>query len=120
MKADLKIQELHKRNLKYLGKLAFISDGLIIIKKMFVSIASKSGRADKEVVQDCSELDHKITRLKKNMIKHDSNLLSFLCTGKLIPEDKLKENERSIKELSEVNNKYIQLRTRIARMLKRK
>lgn len=118
MKLELKIQEIHKENLKSIGRLAFIEDGLTVMKRMIAHLSGIRPGADKEVIRDCSEIDHKIGRLKKTMIQQDCHLLSFLCTGKLVPDEKLSESKQSIEQVRLLNSQYRKLRSKIASLLK--
>lgn len=119
MKLELKIEQIHRENLKNISRLAFLSDGINVIKRMIAKLAAQKPGADKELAKDCSEIDKRIRTLKRSMINEDCHLLSFLCTGKLVPDNKLNESTESIKEVSELTRRYRMLRRKIAGMLKK-
>lgn len=120
MKLELKIEQIHKANLKSLGKLAFISDGIMVLKRLITNLTHVNPDADLSVVKDCSELDRKIVTLKKKMIRQDCNILSYLCTGKLVNDDRLNETKQSIQEVDQLNSRYMQLRKKLSTLLKKK
>jgi hypothetical protein len=116
MKLELKVAELHEQNLKNLSLLAFFSDELKMIKNILSSYKSKQ-KIDEEH-KHCTELDSKISKLKKQMVKQDSKLLTFLSKGYLIPEEKLKEGLCSSEEVNKVSRQFQTLKARLSYVIR--
>jgi hypothetical protein len=116
MKLELKVAELHEQNLKNLSLLSFFSDELKMIKNLLASYKTKEKIMEEK--KNCSELDTQIARLKKQMVKQDSKLLTFLSKGYMVPEDKLKEGLCSVDEVNKVSRQFQTLKARLSYIIR--
>lgn len=116
MRMEKQVEEIHNNNLQGISSLRFINDQLRMLMKIVgEKLSTSKSRATLD--QRFKELESQVKNLKSRIIKEDSELLSTLCAGQIIPKEDLINTCKSPAEVKSISQKFRMLKKEVKELL---